>query len=103
LRSVLLAEFEIAADRGFPRSNSGEFVAGSRKATKTPRDSDFAVTSSVPCSPVRTALTLLAIDLYAARDVLGHGDRSWCLTLASGLLELGTPPFDGVAADGQVG
>jgi hypothetical protein len=45
------------------------------------------------------ALTLLAIDLYAARDVLGHGDRSWCLTLDGTLFELGSLTRDGVAAD----
>ena len=60
--------------------------------------------SRVPGLPVRAAaLALLAIDLYAARDVVGHGDRSWCLTLAGTPFELGTPPCDGVATDGQVG
>ena len=54
-------------------------------------------------SAVRTALALLAIDLYAARDVVGHRDRSWCLTLAGTPFESGTPPRDGVATDGQVG
>ena len=58
---------------------------------------------AVPGLPVRTALTLLAIDLHAASDVLGHGDQSWCLTLADTTLELGTPTCDGVATDGQVG
>jgi hypothetical protein len=58
---------------------------------------------AVPDAPVRTALALLAIDLYAARDVVGHGDRSWCLTLAGTPFKLGTPPCDGVATDGQVG
>jgi ABC-type cobalamin transport system ATPase subunit len=50
-----------------------------------------------------TALALLAIDFYSARDVVGHGDRSWCLTRASTPFELRTPPCDGVATDGQVG
>jgi hypothetical protein len=58
---------------------------------------------AVPASPVRTALALLAIDLYAARDVVGHGDRSRCLTLVGTAFELRTPPGDGVATDGQVG
>jgi hypothetical protein len=52
---------------------------------------------------LRRALTLLAINLYAARDVIRHGDGSWCLTLAGTPIELRTPPSDGVATDGQVG
>ena len=54
-------------------------------------------------SAVRTALALLAIDLEVARDVFGHGDESWCLTLAGTPFELWTPPCDGVATGGQVG
>jgi hypothetical protein len=57
----------------------------------------------VPASPVRTALALRAIDLYAAHDAVGHVDRSLCLTLAGTPFELGTPPCNGIATDGQVG
>ncbi len=58
---------------------------------------------AVPGSPRRTALALLAIDVYVARDVVGYGDRSWCPTFAGTPFELGTAPCDGVATDGQVG